>query len=319
MPSENQKTVQSTDNQLLFGLFVDSEVLFSNHKNIYKRRIEKRQRKLLEKISFIKTFLNPDEKILLLTTGCSPASLLEQILTGWIVFQLKRSLFVFTNQRIFHIPTKPDFSYRNSIAQFNYADCQRLYLKGSVLVAKYKTGRTDKFICMTGKERKKIKALLQATPLQGIPNEIPERTHLCPRCTARLIPENYICPNCSFEFKNKAEARKISIIYPGGGYFYTGHPVLGVLDAFAELMLMIAVLTSFTATIRAVSGGTFDLIFFGLLLTIEKMATIYHSNHFIKEYIPKKRQAKIDETPLIAEEAKDKLDEPDTEDILSVR
>ncbi len=27
--------------------------------------------------------------------------------------------------------------------------------------------------------------------------------------------------------------RKISIIYPGGGYFYTGHPFLGLRDALA--------------------------------------------------------------------------------------
>ena len=36
----------------VFGLPVDREILFSNHKDIYKKRIEKRQRKLIVKISF---------------------------------------------------------------------------------------------------------------------------------------------------------------------------------------------------------------------------------------------------------------------------
>jgi hypothetical protein len=40
--------------QNLFGLPVDREILFSNHKGTYKNGIEKQQTKLIEKISFIK-------------------------------------------------------------------------------------------------------------------------------------------------------------------------------------------------------------------------------------------------------------------------
>ena len=38
----------------IFGLPVNREILFSNHKSVYKKRIEKRQRKLIVKISFFK-------------------------------------------------------------------------------------------------------------------------------------------------------------------------------------------------------------------------------------------------------------------------
>jgi hypothetical protein len=41
----------------IFGLPVDREILFSNHKKVYKKRIEKRQRKLIIKLSFLKPFL----------------------------------------------------------------------------------------------------------------------------------------------------------------------------------------------------------------------------------------------------------------------
>jgi hypothetical protein len=40
----------------VFGLPVDRKVLFSNHKNVYKKRIEKRQRKLFVKLGPIKPF-----------------------------------------------------------------------------------------------------------------------------------------------------------------------------------------------------------------------------------------------------------------------
>jgi len=280
-------------NKDLFGLPVDTAVLFSNHKNIYKRRVEKRQRKLLGKIFFIHPFIHEGEKILHVTTGCSPASFIEQFLTGLIVFALKRSLFVFTNKRIFHIPTKPNFSYRNSIAQILYGDCQRIAIKGRTLLIEYKNGQKEKFLFIADKERKKIKVMLQTIPLQGQQSQMMQRTHLCPRCTHPLIKDAFTCPNCSLEFKDKKQAKKISIIYPGGGYFYTGHPFLGLADAFAELYLSLLVLIALVDVISGVTGSVPVLAFFAITLAIEKALTVYHSNHFINEYIPKDRLIQV--------------------------
>lgn len=279
--------------QDLFGLPVDTDVLFSNHKNIYKRGIEKRQRKLLAKISFIRPFLNTGEKILHVTTGCSPMSFGEQFLTGWIIFYLKRSIFVFTNMRVFHIPTKQNLSYRNSIAQILYSDCSKIYMQWSKLVAEYKNGKKEQFPCIAGKERKKLKAILQYAPVQCQPSDTPERTHLCPRCTSHLIKNNFTCPNCSLEFKNKARARKLSIIYPGGGYFYTRHPFLGVADALAEAYLSLLVLVAFIGVATGASEFMSGLILLSLVLVLEKAISVYHSNHFIDEFIPKDRNIKV--------------------------
>jgi hypothetical protein len=68
--------------QNLFALPVDRDILFSNHKGTYKKGIEKRQVKFIEKISFIKPILKDGEKIILVTTGCSIVFVLEQLLTG---------------------------------------------------------------------------------------------------------------------------------------------------------------------------------------------------------------------------------------------
>ena len=100
--------------QRIFGIPVDRKILFSNHNNIYKKKIEKRQRKLIVKIPFIKAFIKENERVLLITTGYSPISTIEKYLIGWLFIYLKRSLFVFTNKRLFHIPTTPNYSYRNS-------------------------------------------------------------------------------------------------------------------------------------------------------------------------------------------------------------
>ena len=121
----------------IFGLPVDREILFSNYKGIYKKRVEKRQRKLIVKISFLKPFLKKGEHVLLVSTGYSPLNGLAQYLTGFVFVYLKRSLFVFTNYRILHIPATSSYNYKNSISQLVYAGCQSVELKGGTLMVEH--------------------------------------------------------------------------------------------------------------------------------------------------------------------------------------
>jgi hypothetical protein len=273
--------------QTLINLPVDREKIFSNDKGIYISGIEKRQKKLLDKIPFLKPFLKEGEKIILVTTACSPMSFFEQFFTGWIVYYLKRSLLIMTNRRIFHVPARINYSYRNSIAQIHYSDCETVVMKGSALIIGYKNNKKEKFYYVARKERKKIKALLKTLPLEGEQSGTGERSHLCPRCTAELTKGRYACPNCHLSFKEKDEGRKISTIYPGGGYFYTRHPILGVGDAITEVMLMMMVILSLVVTISGVEGGFTTLLFWTFALFLEKLISVYHADQFIDEYIPK--------------------------------
>lgn len=278
--------------QNVLGLPVDRKAAFTNHKKVYKKRIEKRQRKLIEKVSFIRPFLKDGEQIMLVTTGCSPISFLEQFLTGWIVFYIKRAVFIFTNRRIFHIPTKANYDYRNSIAQILYADCESIRVKGRALMIEYKNGKKEKFYYIAGKERKKLKVLFQTFKPTGEPSRAGERTHLCPSCSAELVKDSYACPSCRLEFKEKGEAKKVSLFFPGGGYFYTRHPVLGFLDAAGEIFLMAAVGVGIYNMANGAAGGMADLIVFGSALVIEKFTSVYHASHFVREYITKEKEFK---------------------------
>jgi hypothetical protein len=289
MRSDSANHTATLHQEDYLNLPLGREILFSNHKGIYKKRVEKRQTKLLKNVAFLKNFFKEDERILLITTGCSPSPILEQFLTGWIIVYLKRSLFVFTNKRTFHIPTKRNYSYRHSIAHILYPDCDSIQLKGSKLVVVYKNGKKEKFIYIARNERRKIKALLPTLSFEGFPHEIQKRVHLCPRCTKELEEEKYVCPYCFLEFKEKDKGKKMSSIYPGGGYFYTRHPFLGISDAIVETILLVLVIVSFIDVIKGVKGSGVELFIFGILLVIEKAISLYHSNHFIKEYIPKEK------------------------------
>jgi hypothetical protein len=279
-----------TTQKIMFGVPVDREVLLTNHKNVQKKRTAKRQRKLVEKIKFIKPFIKDDEQVLLVTKGYSPASTFEKYIIGWFFIYMKRSLFVFTNQRIFHIPTTPIYSYRNSIAQILYSGCKSIAMKGRSLVVEYtKHAGEDKFFWIAGKEKKKIRELLKTITQVPKKGEASEKTHLCPGCTNALSKDKYICENCGLKFKTKTATSILSIIFPGGGYFYTRRYLLGIIVALVEIMLLAFIGQSLVNIQNEVGGSFYLLLISALVLLVEKTAMIVHTTDFIKEFIPKRR------------------------------
>lgn len=267
----------------------DTDVMFSDHKKRYRKRIERRQRKLARHIPFLGRFLDKGEHVLLIATGCSPMSIFEQFVTGVAIVFIKRSLFVFTNKRIFHIPTTWKYSYRNSIAQILYADCKSIRQRRGTLRVEYKKGKTEKFYYVARQGRKKIKGLLETVSFEGAASKSQGRSHLCPRCTSMLEKDMLTCPSCRLEFKDKSEGRRVSWIFPGGGYFYTCHPILGIADAVVEVILALGVVLALVDIVQGVEGAGAKLVILGIALAIEKVITVYHSNHFLEEFIPKEK------------------------------
>ena len=275
----------------IFGLPVDRDTLFSNHKKIYKKRVEKRQRKLIVKLSFLKPFLKTGEKILLVSTGYSPISSLAQYVTGFLFVYLKRSLFVFTNHRIFHVPTTPNYKFKQSLSQIYYAGCQSLELKGGTLVVQYtKSGKIEKFKAFALSERKKIRALLKQRPFSGTNSQVGERFHLCPQCTRLLTVAKYVCESCGLKFKNKIVAYILAILLPGGGYFYTRHYLLGLLNAIVEIFLLLYIAVTAQDVLNKVEGSMVYLLLLSAIFVAVKIISVIHSTHFIEEFIPRKKE-----------------------------
>ena len=275
----------------IFGLPVDRDTLFSNHKRIYKKRIENRQRKLIVKLSFLKPFLKTGEKILLVSTGYSPIASLAQYVTGFFFVYLKRSLFVFTNHRIFHVPTTPNYKFKQSLSQIYYAGCQSIELKGGTLTVQYaKFGKMEKFKAIALSERKKIRALLKRKPVSGTQNTVGERLHLCPQCTRLLTAAKYVCESCGLKFKNKILAYILAILFPGGGYFYTGNYLIGLLNAIVEIFLLAYIAVILQDVHNKVEGNMGKMLVLGAIFVAVKVISVIHSTHFINEFIPRKKE-----------------------------
>ncbi len=265
---------------------IDEEIIFTNFKGEQKEKIKKRQMKLMSKLDFLKPFLLDNEVIKLVTVGTSPISIIDYLFTGAAIYYLKRCILIFTNKRIIHVPTKYNLKYRNSIAQILYEDCNSLSIKMGRLIIEYKTSKVEKFIGIPIGERKKLKSILNDFNLVPGLGTYRTRIHLCPQCGSVLDNNNFICQKCRLEFKDKSKGKRLSILYPGGGYFYTRHPILGIGDAITEMILLFIVIIFFIDLILGVEDIQPVLILFSILLIIEKAVTIYHSNHFINEFIP---------------------------------
>ena len=272
---------------------IDTQFMFSNHKNVHKAGIEKRQRKLLRKIPSIGAFLAPDEKVLLVIPCISPTSFFEQWSMGWVFMIVNRALLVVTDKGMFHVPAKANYDYRHSIAKFNYADCKELRVKGRFLYVQYANGEKERFMYLPRAQRLKLKAYLPTVKLGANAAAKAGRTHLCPRCTRPLAPDTYQCGGCRLPFKDMATATKLSLLIPGGGYFYTGHPILGLGDFVVELALLALVIGGIAGMIAGEPTAMGNTIFFGIVLALEKLLTIHHAKRYISEYIPLEKKIRL--------------------------
>ena len=259
---------------------VDARFIFSNHKNVHTPAIEKRQRALLHKAAFICDFLEPRERVLLLAPCVS----------GYV----NRALLIVTNKGMFHVPTRLDLGFRQSIARFRYADCRRLAVRPWGLLVEYGNGRKERFLGLTREDRLKLKAHLEGVDPGGA-EASGGKAALCPRCTRALAPAVSLCPGCRLPFKDTATALRAALLIPGGGYFYIGRPVLGAGEALAGMTLSGLFVANLGGVLDASASAILQghvaigsgALLWGTVLAIEKLLTWQHVKRYIAEFIPK--------------------------------
>ncbi len=306
MPESNNKNPKEKKSLNIFGqpltIFnvpVERDAIFSNHKGVYKSRIEKRQRKLIVKTTFINFYLHPDERIFCITKGYSPVSILEQVLTGLSFLYFKRAYLIFTDKRLLHIPLRYAQSPARSVSQILYEDCAKIWVKSRSLMVKYKNGQQEIFPYIGYREKKKIKVLLEDISLQ--PKEagrLKARAYLCPGCTHTLPKDTRKCPACQLKFKAPLPAKILALCVPGGGYFYSRYTLLGIFIAAIEMMLMGFMIVSAIdlhqglpinyALLAGLAGG----------LLLEKSIATYHAHMLVKDFMPAKKKIKIRKSAL---------------------
>lgn len=290
---------------------IREDVLYTNHHGEEEDRVRRRAEKSLDNLrDVLARLLKSDEAVLWIARCEAPTTFGEKFTLGWYIYNVIASVLVLTNQRLLHFFVerkmfggRTRWKWRRGVRTVQWGDVAEAGVKGwlnRALTLKYRDGSRQSFWRLYRDDAKKIKVLLEAilpgsvgeaTPAQGIFNA-------CPDCFSSLTPGIYRCGQCGLLFKDEATATWRSILIPGGGYFYTGHPVLGVPDALVEAMfLLILILFALDALGMLPSdpgeepAGWLPVGVVLLILAFEKLLTIFHSRRFIRSYLPvKKRQ-----------------------------
>jgi hypothetical protein len=280
------------NNTLLNALPIDRTICFSNDKGEQSEKTKKQQEKLLSKLgSFLKKYLEPEERILYAATAIAPMSKLDMFFKGWHVYYLKSCALVFTDRRFMYIPTDMSGKPKQSLAQVRYGDVDKYSIKGilnGAFEVIYKSGRKESFTINVAGDFKKMKAFLPKYIPGGQPTDKRDRHFLCPRCAKPLLKDSYVCPSCRFKFKTPSELIKKALLIPGGGYFLTGHFWFGVQGALVEVLLLIFLLSTLVA-----AHGKAELmpafIVFLVIVVLNKLTNIEHIKYFAQQYMPEEK------------------------------
>jgi hypothetical protein len=93
-------------------------------------------------------------------------------------------------------------------------------------------------------------------------------------------------------FKNEKSMVTRSIFLPGGGYFYTGHPIVAMIPAVVEGILVLELLLLLFAGLgspQAMRNVLPLLLVLGVFWAIETAVTILHCRRYVRDFIPEKR------------------------------
>ncbi len=277
------------------NLAIDRALCFADAKGRPSRRVEKRTTKLLAKVSpILERIMEPDEQIVGAAPACSPFSTLEFLTTGYIITAIKRCVLVITDRRMLHLPTKSNSSPRGSISQVRFADVESASAKG--LLAKelklvYRDGRKEGFSGLDRASARRFGAWIAERAGQGAPSAVGGRHFLCPECARALAEADDRCGGCGFAFRNRKKALRYSLAFPGGGYFYTGHPVMGVLDALVEGFLILTIVSGVGLAMAGEPDMWPGLAILAAALGFEKLITVYHASHYVSEFLPARAAA----------------------------
>jgi hypothetical protein len=159
---------------------------------------------------------------------------------------------------------------------------------------KFKNGPKVTYTNLRGDDAKKFATIASTL----IPSASGEQTsaagfsQLCPDCCSVLSAGQYSCLHCGLVFKNEKTMITRSIFLPGGGYFYTGHPLIAIIPAAVELFLIAGILLVVLAGSAApnrIPDLLAGLLLLALFWGLETAVTILHCRRYVRDFIPEKR------------------------------
>ena len=280
------------------GVDVREDVLYTDPTGEEKAGIRKRNEQQVRKlVPALQRVLQPDETVFFITQARSPLAFLEQLTAAWWTAYHARSVVVLTNQRILFFPIKGDDTWKESVRSAPWGDVVEVKPKGWIarnVTFTFRNGSQVTYTNLRRADAKKLAGIVASIQLAGAGDQSASQglTQLCPDCRNVLTPGVYSCSHCGLVFKNEKSMILRSIFLPGGGYFYTGHPLVALIPALVEgfLILELMLLVAVAANKPELWSKVLSVfLFLAIVWVLETAVTILHGRRYIREYIPEKR------------------------------
>jgi hypothetical protein len=283
----------------LNGLRVREDTLYCNHKGEESKSIRKKAEKAIQKLEApLQRLLQADETILYVAHAQAPVSLFEQLTLGWYTYRITKTVLVFTNRRMLHFLVNTNGTWKRSLRTVHWGDIAELKIAGAIfsrnLKLQYHSGKKETYWAVRPTDAKNIKLLAAAVlpASTGEPTAARAPQQLCPDCLAVLTPSVYTCSGCGLGFKDERTLTKLSLLIPGGGYFYVGQKLMGVGDFIVEAYLLLLLIIGAVVLILAppaerTNESILLVVLIAAILAVEKWGTIHHCRRMIRDYIPK--------------------------------
>jgi len=86
--------------------------------------------------------------------------------------------------------------------------------------------------------------------------------------------------------KTTARGERYALLYPGGGYFYTGHWFVGLFDAVFSITLIVLLASRVAELVAGIPGSLQRSLTIAALLLVEKLLTTVHAGRLVRRLNP---------------------------------
>lgn len=288
------------------GLRIREDLLFTDAKGRESHSVRRKAEKVLAKWQdILPAILEKDETVLyVVNNAVAPLSTFEQLTLGWQAYAVMGTTLVFTNTRMLHFGIDSSAKWTRVLKSVRWGDVAEGEVKGwlaRVLDLHCLSGKKERYSRLPMGTAKKVNDILAAvipasrsemSSAQGVQS-------LCPDCRSGLTSGTYQCMQCGLKFKNEKTLLNRTLLIPGGGYFYAGMSLAGLLSFVGEgIFLLVGLMYAAMAVHlmdanRAENGrvmGSAELWslagFLLLLVAFHKLIEYRHGLRVIRTFLP---------------------------------
>jgi hypothetical protein len=227
----------------------------------------------------VRRLLKPDEHILHVAYAMQVPPFLHTIGLGHFAYIYHQVMLVVTDQRI--IETLLNFRANGPgtrIRSYPFRHLTALKMSFGKLTAVPAQGKKQGWRFGIRGDKKLVNLLLPRLQSRLLAEGAGRAEALplwhCPQCGAAVPPKPEACSSCRTRFRSTRVATLLSLAFPGAGFFYLGHPFLGVFDFLGETMLFLVWIAMMTGTSE--TDGMMPALFIGgLLFLFTKIESIH--------------------------------------------